>query len=353
MTDSLPPLPLSWSELTWQQLCECWHVKACYAGNADAARVAALLTLCRLEVCPHNIAPYMDRCECHEGTGEVLYTLHTPSGRQFATTARELSQMAKQALPWFDFPYGDMGDKEEKNEQGEVVKERRDPHPGYVNPVGEWRDALAMPQENVVIRTSRFLPWRKRYFALPQVALNNLTWYQYRQLQGIVAQIFQEGATERLQAQFLASALTPRSLALFDTSGGSIRFRLHWEYRYDADRADWLAKWWDKQLERSDWSRSNPSAFALYHICFQAYQTAMQFYEAVFPDLFGGPAKHNPLHTALTGESDTIVAVMDEGGFTDPKQVYEANLPFILSILNRMAKKAKEIEQMRTKIKRN
>ena len=354
MANPLPSLPRSWSELSWQQLCDCWQVKLRFGGNADVARAAALLALCGVEVCRNND---ITASRYNEKTGENWFVLRAADGRRYTTTPRELSQMAKQALPWFDFPYGDMGDKEEKNEQGEVVKEHRDPHPGYVNPVGEWRDALSMPQEHVALRGSRFLPWRKKHFALPQVALNNLTWQQYRQLQGIVAQIFREDVTEgqavQLQAQFLAHALMPRSLALFDTNGGSLRFRLHWEYRYDADRADRLVKWWERQMSRGNRSNlRNRSAPALYHICFQAYQTAMHFYEEVFPDLFGGSSKQDPLRTALTGETDTITAVMDEGGFTDPQQVYDANLPFILSILNRMAKKAKEIEQMNAKIKK-
>lgn len=365
MANSLPSLPRSWSELSWQQLCDCWQVKLRFGGNADVARAAALLVLCEVSM-ENRRNRNTQNPQSVPLTGETRYTLAAADGRRFTVTPRELSQMAKQALPWFDFPYGDMGDKEEKNEQGEVMKERREPHPGYVNPVGEWRDALAMPLEHVVLRDSRFLPWRKKHFALPQVALNNLTWQQYRQLQGIVAQIFREDITEeqamQLQAQFLSHALTPRSLALFDTNGGSIRFRLHWEYRYDADRADRLVKWWERQLSRGNRSNLNIlsnlrnrrilSVSALYHICFQAYQTAMHFYEAVFPDLFGGSSKEDPLRTALTGETDTITAVMDEGGFTDPQQVYDANLPFILSILNRMAKKAKEIDQMNAKIKK-
>lgn len=361
----LPPLPRSWSALTWQQLCDCWQVKLRYAGNADAARAAALLKLVGLG----QNARSNQNTQSDSLTGETRYTLAAADGRRFTVTPRELSQMAKQALPWFDFPYGDMGDKEIVDENGKVVKERREPHPGYVNPVGEWRDALVMPVETVTIPVSHFPSWRKVHFVLPQVACNNLTWRQYRSLQGIVAQIFHEGVTEQqswqLQAQFLAHALTPRSLALFDTNGGSIRFHLHWEYRYDADRADRLAKWWERQMSRSNRSnRSNLnilsnlrnrralSAPVLYYICFQAYQTAMQFYEAVFPDLFGGSSRPDSLRTALTGESDTIVAIMDEGGFTEPQQVYDAHLPFILSILNRMAKKAKEIEKMNAKIKK-
>jgi hypothetical protein len=45
MNTSLPKLPGSWSELSWQQLCDCWQVKQRYGGHADVARAAALLQL--------------------------------------------------------------------------------------------------------------------------------------------------------------------------------------------------------------------------------------------------------------------------------------------------------------------
>ena len=41
----LPPLPSSWSALSWQQLWDCWTAKLRYGGNADVARAAALMAL--------------------------------------------------------------------------------------------------------------------------------------------------------------------------------------------------------------------------------------------------------------------------------------------------------------------
>ena len=37
--------PRSWSGLTWRQLTGCWQEKMRYGGNADVARVTALLSL--------------------------------------------------------------------------------------------------------------------------------------------------------------------------------------------------------------------------------------------------------------------------------------------------------------------
>lgn len=92
----------------------------------------------------------------------------------------------------------------------------------------------------------------------------------------------------------------------------------------------------------------------LFHICFQVYQTAMQnYYPSVYPLLFGGSSsKSDPLHTALSGEVDTINAVMKYQGYNDPQQVYDANLPIVFGTLNTMTKEAKEIEKMNQKIKR-
>ena len=53
------------------------------------------------------------------------------------------------------------------------------------------------------------------------------------------------------------------------------------------------------------------------------------------------------------GEVDTINAVMKYQGYTDPQQVYDANLPIVFGTLNTMTKEAKEIEKMNQKLKRN
>ena len=66
---SLPALPHSWSELSWQQLCVCWQTKMRYGGNSDVARVAALLDLLGCTVCREK-APVI-----HTLTGETVYQL--------------------------------------------------------------------------------------------------------------------------------------------------------------------------------------------------------------------------------------------------------------------------------------
>lgn len=90
----------------------------------------------------------------------------------------------------------------------------------------------------------------------------------------------------------------------------------------------------------------------LFSICFQAYQTAVLHYEKVYPLLFSGDGKSDALRTALTGEVDTLNAIMKYQGYSDQQQVYDANLPIILGVLSNMTKEAKEIEKMNSKIKR-
>lgn len=137
----LPPLPKSWSSLSWQQLCRCWQAKICYGGNPDVARVAALLSLCNLTVSRNFVAT-------NKTTGETLYHLEGENGACYSITPREAAQMAKQALPWFDFPYGDPGEKEERDEKGKVVKERREAVSGYVSPM---QDALILPIDTLAV----------------------------------------------------------------------------------------------------------------------------------------------------------------------------------------------------------
>lgn len=342
-TSALPHLPKNWSDLTWQQLRQCWEVKMRYGGNPDVARVAALL-----KTLPQRL-PWregrdwrVERGDIDPMTGEQRYIFSPPSlhgrGRGWVFTPRELAWMAKKALPWFDFPYGDQGEPEQRDEQGKVTKERREAVNGYVNPDYDKRDALALPIETLTVR--------RRHFALPQVACVNYTWQQYRTLQAIAPQLFRDGMGEEetldLQAQFVANSLVPRSVALFDTNGGTIRFRPHWAYVYDPVRADRLTAWW----------RQRNQLPVLFHICFQAYHTAILSYERIYPLLFSDSGKSDPLRTAISGESATLNSVMKYQGYSDPQQVYDANLPIILDTLNTMAKEAKEIEKMNSKIKK-
>ena len=364
---AFPALPASWSGLTWSQLCGCWRCKMRYGGNPDVARAAALLELLGLEVRRQESG---DRSQ---ETGEAAYLLEDGDGGLWTVTPRELSQMAKAALPWFDWPYGDRGDEAVKDESGKVIREARDGVRGYVNP--NWRgDAMMLPEDTVDIvsyplsiihRPLSIIHWKKR-FALPQVACNNLTWQQYRSLQAISPQLFQEGLTEDeatdLQAQFLAHSLVPRSLALLDTSGNSIRFRPHWEYTYDAARAEGMVPWFRKRLKADHrrWetapARSQSSVIhcqlsILYHVCLQCYQTALTYYAAVYPLLFSDDGKNSKMHDALQGEVATINRIKNYAHYSEQQQVYDSNLPFILDILDTMTKEAKQIEAMNAKIK--
>jgi len=320
-------LPNAWSSLTWQQLCQVWEVKQRYVGNADVARAAALMALCGLTV---DGSPTTD-----PATGEAVYRLKDADGQAWAVTARGLSHMAKAALPWLDFPYGDPGEKEERDDKGKVVKEGRDPVRGYVSPM---RDALMIPIETLKVG--------RRHFALPQAACNNLTWHQYRALQAIAPGLFSDGITDgearELQAQFLSVMLTPRSFAILDTAGGSIRLRPHHEYRYNSEQADGLVKFWERRLDE-------PSVITLFRICFQAYQTALFYYAASYPLLFSDSGKPDTLRDALTGEVGTVNTIMKYAGYAEQQQVYDSNLPFVLDILNTMTKEAKEIEKIKRK----
>lgn len=330
MRKYLPPIPQTWSELSWQQLTGCWRAKIRYGGNADVARAAGLLAVCGLTVDGREPADTR--------TGESIYRLKDRDGQAWTATARELAHLARETMPWFDWPYGDQGDKEERDEQDKVIRERREGHPGYVHQnQQDWRDAMVLPVETVEVAGVTF--------ALPQGACSNITWHQYRSLQAIAPQLWQDGLSDddarSLQAQFLAYILVPAPPPA-DTAD---RFHTKPSFRYDAERAEASISFWEEQLKIAD-------APVLFHICFQVWQTAVaNFYPSVFPLLFGG-GKSDPLHTALTGETDTINAVMKYQGYSSPEQVYNTELPIILGTLNTMSKEAKEIEKMNAKIKR-
>ena len=354
MNYELKSIPQAWSELSWQQLCGCWQAKMRYGGNADVARAAALLAVCGLTV--------VGREPADSRTGESIYRLKDRDGQTWTATARELAHLARQTMPWFDWPYGDQGEKEERDEQGKVIRERREGHPGYVHPnQQDWRDAMVLQEETVEVAGVTF--------ALPQGACSNITWHQYRSLQAIAPQLWQDGLTDEqarsLHAQFLAYILVPAP----PTADTGDRFHTKPSFRYDAERAEASVQFWENQLsiehgtlniEHSHAADSAPannvqssmfnvqSPLTLFHICFQVWQTAVaNFYPSVFPLLFGG-GKSDPLHTALTGETDTINAVMKYQGYSSPEQVYNTELPIILGALNTMSKEAKEIEKIKS-----
>lgn len=368
---TLPPIPQSWSALTWQQLYDVWTVKMRYGGNGDVASVAALLALCGLTPA--------DGKTVSEATGEDVYRLTGSDGRVWTATPRDLSHLARQTMPWLQYPYGDPGKEavkaaskreqngtgsdsaereqarpEGKDEQGKVVEEAVEPHRGYVNP--NWRDAMELTESEIVVVGSRIVPlsqWRQEdggiHFALPTVACNNLTWHQYRSLQGLTPLLWQEGQSDddalQVQAQFLAAMLVPEQMG----SESADRFQKAHRFRYDADRSEQSQDFWLTMLRGP---QSAEATAVLFYICFQMYQTAMRYYEAVFPLLFHGGGKDDPLRDALTGEVGTINSVMKYQGYTDPQQVYDANLPIILDTLNTMTKEAKEIEKMNQQVKR-
>lgn len=319
---AIDSIPGCWSGLGWQQLCRAWEEKVRYGGNPDAARAAALLAVCSLTVLGD---------EGFSEAGERVYTLRGEDGRLWRTTARELSYMAAKAMAWFDYPYGDPGDDAVKDEKGKVVTERREPVRGYVNP--DWRDAMRLPQDTVEVDGV--------VFALPQLAISNLTWEQYRSLQPLVPMLFRQGVGEeqalQLQAQFTAYCLVPEQV---QAEPSKDRFSPAHTFRFDSERAEQSVAFWQKQIEGGS---------VIFHVCFQVYQTAVQYYEQVYPLLFGGGGKEDPLRDALTGEVGTINAVMKYAGYRGQQEVYGSFVPHVFDILNTMAKEAKEIESINRK----
>ena len=337
-----------------------WAVKIRYGGQPDVARAAALLKLCGLKpdviTGSRNNDITKGRYNKHEGcydknTGERLYQLTDKNVGQLVTTARELAYLAQEALPWFDWPYGDPGEPAERNEKGKIVKERRDGVKGYVSPM---QDAMMLPKGEIAIAKTRWKCTGTVRFKLPDPACMNICWQQYRTLQNIIPDLFREDVSEEeqlaLQAKFLAHLLVPRSLALLDTTGGTVKLRPHWVYEYDADRAEQLEDFWKKAIQRAPRNNDNCSALILFHICFQMFQTALSYYAIEFPYLFSS-GKNDVHSSAIKAEAGTLAAVMKHG-FTSPQAVYEENVFIVLTILNNMAKEAEEIEKMNAKIKK-
>lgn len=210
------------------------------------------------------------------------------------------------------------------------------------------------------------------------MACNNITWQQYRSMQALAPQLFRDGISEEetldLQAQFLAHCLVPAK----EDAATNDKFRPCHIYRYDTERAEQTTPFWRDKLKTLSPLPREGECFAplkwlrrfrrdaqflpsitgvagggsLFHICFQAYHTAILYYEKAYPLLFTDSGKSQEFRDALQGEVGTVNSVMKYQGYSDPQQVYDANLPIILDTLNTMAKEAKEIEKMNAKIKK-
>ena len=344
----LPSIPRSWSSLTWQQLCRMWAVKLAYGGEPDAAVCAAWLDLMGLTVAGHEANDPV--------SGETVYLLLDGNGQRWKATPRQIAGLAKSTMTWFDYPYGDQGQEEKKDDKGNVVQEARKAHIGYVS---NLRDALMLSVETVAVGKSRVVIadgrkwWRMpmaRVFALPQTACNNLTWQQYRALQAITPRLWSSDVSDdeivSLQAQFLANILVPRSVALLDQSGDTVRLRPHFTYKYNVEQADTLVSYWRRKL-----LTGSMDIITLFHVCHQVWQTALVYYSRAYPLLFADEGKSDPMHDALQGEVGTVNTIMKYAGYAEQQQVYDSNLPFIFDILNTMTKEAKEIEEMNAKYK--
>ena len=359
-TKILPPVPQHWSSLTWRQLADCWESKIRFGSNPDAAACAALLSI-------EGISPVSgisaDNCSTAQesfdsDTGEYLYRLTSADGVKFVTTPRELSHLSSQTMQWFQYPYGDRGEDAVKDDKGKVIKEGRDPVMGYVNP--NWHDAMQLPETEIVVCSNDILPLSEFnprnegiHFLLPDVACNNLTWHQYRTLQGLTPMLFRENISDdeaiMLQAQFLSAILVPEQVQ----ERGLDPFAATRRFHYNTERAEQSVAFWKRLLQSPSETSVVQPAIVLYHICFQAYQTGMRYYEAVFPLLFANSGNSDPLRDALTGEVGTINTVMKYAGYADQQQVYDSNLPFVLDILNTMSKEAKEIERINSRTKKH
>lgn len=342
---ALPALPKSWSELTWQQLTDVWACKMRYGGDGDAAQAAALLKTIPQPLPAEGGEWTVERGDIDPVTGEQRYILTAPSlnreGGGWVFTPRELSQLARQALPWFQYPYGDPGKEAVKDEKGKVIEEAVAGVRGYVSGM---RDAMILPETELEVDGV--------LFSLPQMACNNLTWQQYRSLQALAPMLFQEDMSDeavlQLQAEFLAQILVP---ARENVNTGD-RFAPKHDFTYNAERAEQTVAFWRERLVVTVPGGSPSGASVLFHICFQTYHTALRYYAEAYPLLFSDGGKKDAMKDALQGEVGTINTIMKYAGYAEQQEVYDSNLPFILDILNTMAKEAKEIEQMNARIKR-
>ena len=336
-------IPSSWSSLTWQQLCQMWVLKLRYGGQPDVAICAAWLWFHGFDV--------VGRADNDPRSGEDTYLLGGKDGQRFLVNPRQLARLAARELPWFHYPYGDPGQEEKRDDKGHITQEYREAHIGYV---GQLRDALMLHHETIMVRGRRVSPIerptfhrpRSRVFALPQVACTNLTWQQYRALQTITPRLWNEklsdDETVDLQAQFLANILVPRSVALLDKGGDTIRLRPHFTFKYSNERADSLVGYWKKKL-----LTMSDDIVTLFHVCHQVWQTALGYYSKAYPLLFNSDEDNDPMHDALQGEVGTVNTIMKYAGYAEQQQVYDSNLPFVLDILNTMTKEAKELENIK------
>lgn len=208
----------------------------------------------------------------------------------------------------------------------------------------------ALPEDKVRIG--------KHTFQLPQPMLANLTYQQYLGAQSAISDMeyyrtildetakgkrempehevlkFAEGY-KRCRCEFLANMLTPRRFIFFDNKGGRFSVQMRYSFVYDADRVqDNVAV----MALAPDW---------LFSLCYMFYCGCAEEFSKKFRFLFSssGGGTSDP----LMAELDCINNVMKYQGYSEQQEVYDSNAVFVLSVLNRMAEEAKEIEKMKIK----
>lgn len=150
------------------------------------------------------------------------------------------------------------------------------------------------------------------------------------------------------QAMFTASILTPRRFQLFDTKDG-LRIHLGYVWVYDSGEAQELSKKIGTRLYvRNSILGSKVNMIALFGILYRQFQSCVQEFYKMYPNLFSGGGGENDDHP-LTVEIGTLNAIMKYAGFCKSEDVYESNAVVIFKWLDSMTKEAKEMEKITKK----
>lgn len=347
----LPSIPDSWNALTWKQLCDVWHILLDMPQNASDEMKALSL----YQYFTGAQIAKVDESATPDGSKDAY--LLTIGGKSGLVRVGELhAYLLGVHINDSQITYDVVGVMEWL------------PHPNTLT---------QLPIEHINIG--------HRKYRVPAPMITSLTYQQYGNMQKIlhaywdvakdIRQLYEQSdgimelmqggllhssmvedkkheyenilkrivtqseVLNKLQCQFLAHALVNRSFRISSMKSGGTNLFFGWSYDYSVELAE----------KNIDNMRKAP--IEVFYILQQYLQSCLEWYRQQMPDLFSESSKVD-IRNPLMSEIDTVNAIMKwKGAYGTQQEVYDTNAIFIFGDLKDMAKEAREIEKVNSRIK--
>ena len=321
---TLPSVPSSWSELSWEQLLSVWDIM-----NKQNDRIARYV----------SVYSYLTGVVVRRAEAAI-----TPDNNDAALVVSYGKEMSLvNAGDFYLYLFGLQFDEKDKPSGSEDIATK-----GILSWLEEPYTLYQLPKEYIRIGMHKF--------KLPDPLFTSITYQQYGNMQKILQQYWQlnkqliNSQTQqltnsqthevaKLRAQFMSHTLCSSSLRIMQNDSGTAIFSPQYVYSYSVEKAEHNIKHFYKASD------------ALFLVLQQYFSSCIEYYRREMPDLFSSSGKMDN-RPPLMAEIDTLNAIMKwKGAYPTHQDVYDTNAIFIFGDLKDMAREAREIEKANAKIK--